>query len=416
MSEQKRPTAGSVAPKSVPQADEIFLSPRVVDRQAFNDFAGQLRELIEQAGAAAEALRGAAGEAQRTRDSLRDAMNANQMKLDMATRALATIDQKAEQTRKMIDSASDFASRVDGLREQADQVITERVGILCQRLNEAEEAATAQVDELHARLAGTLTAADERESQLRRALEAAAGPLVGQLAELVERAEATMEGDAGLAAMVQRAECAGHAAASAAGELGAIRQQAEQARRILGEALNAAVPIIDEAGTIQGHLEATVSEAVRLTQTARESMTQFVAAQRAAVEQDAQRLVPLVEEARAETELMTRTTDAARSAAAEATAGAEQAARGLETLLQQVEPWRRVILGESEDAPVGAAINGMVVELKKEIRGVAGALRAIAERAESALEPQQAAVAPRAGARKSTARSAAPSTTIESAA
>jgi hypothetical protein len=47
-----------------------------------------------------------------------------------------------------------------------------------------------------------------------------------------------------------------------------------------------------------------------------------------------------------------------------------------------------VLLGDSSDAPVGAAINGVVFELKKEIRGVAGALRAIAERAESALEPE----------------------------
>ena len=30
------------------QSDEIFLSPRVVDRQAFNDFATQLRGLIDQ--------------------------------------------------------------------------------------------------------------------------------------------------------------------------------------------------------------------------------------------------------------------------------------------------------------------------------------------------------------------------------
>ncbi len=110
-------------------ADDVFLSPRVVDRQAFNDFAVQLRDLIEQVGTQAETLRTAAAEAQRTRDGLRESMNANQMKLEMVTRALASIDQRAEQARRMIEGAADVAVRVDGLREQADQVIQERVGI-----------------------------------------------------------------------------------------------------------------------------------------------------------------------------------------------------------------------------------------------------------------------------------------------
>lgn len=396
MSDQNRPSLKNAASSSVPAggkpgagSEDIFLSPRVVDRQAFNDFAGQLRELIEQAAAHTEAIRAAAGEAQRTRDSLRDVMNANQMKLDMASRALATIDQKAEQTRRMIESASDVALRVDGLRAQADQIITERVGILCQRLNEAEEAAAGQVDALHARLMDSMGGAKDQEKSLRDALEAAKGSVVDRVAELVERAEAAVGGENGLGSLIERAEAAGRTAVLATSELGEVRQQAEQARKILGEALNAAVPIIDEAGTIQGHLEATVSEAMRISQNARESMTQFVEAERKRVEEDLNRLSPLMEQTRAELNALMQTTDASRDAAASATAGAEQAARGLAMLLQQVEPWRRVLLGDTADAPIGAAINGVVVELKKEIRGVAGALRAIAERAESALEPEQ---------------------------
>src|SRR5690606_24188940 len=150
----------------------------------------QLRALIEQAKAQTDALRAAAGDAQRTRDSLRDAANANQMKLDMATRALSTMDQKIDQLRRMIEGAADAATRIDGLKEEADRVIAERVGILCQRLGEAEDAAVARVDEIHAQLRTTLQAVSEGESRLRESCGAARAVMTGEFPALVQRAEA----------------------------------------------------------------------------------------------------------------------------------------------------------------------------------------------------------------------------------
>jgi DNA repair exonuclease SbcCD ATPase subunit len=385
MSEQHR--AGGFQQKTA-IADEIFLSPRVVDRQAFNEFAGQLRELIQQAGAQAEGLRTAAAEAQRTRDGLRDAVNANQMKLEMATRALAAIDQKADQTRKMIESAGDLAGRAEELRTQADQIVTERLGVLCQRLNEAEESAVTQVETLHSRLNETLVRASEREAAISSSIAGAA-----QLADLVRRAEDAVDGAHGLGAVIERAETAGRTAASATSELDAVRRQAEQARKGLAEALNAAVPIIDDAGAIQGHLEATVSEAIRVAQTARDSMAEFVAARQRELEEGARGIEPLLERLDSQAASVLEELDAASRTAADARARAAEATRSLESLLTQMEPWKRVLLSDSEDEPVGAAISGMVVELKNEIRGVAGALRAIAERAEAALEPDPAPVA-----------------------
>jgi chromosome segregation ATPase len=389
MSDQPHPHAGP-APTT---KDDIFLSPRVVDRQAFNEFAGQLRALIDQAAAQADALRSAAGEAQRTRDGLRDAINANQMKLDMATRTLATIDQKADQTRRMIESASDVAHRVDELRTTADQIISERVGILCQRLNEAEEAAVTQVDTLHARLVEAVQGAAGQDACLREAIDAASGPQIERLAELVARADAVAGSENGLASMIERADAAGRLAIRATSELAGVREQADQARQILAEALNAAVPIIDDAGTVQGHLEHTVAEAIRLTQTAQQAAARDADARRTALEQQLSRVQPTIEQARAELDAIVHAAAAARDAAAQATAAAELASERLASLLDEVRPWQRVLLGGNEDAPVGAAINGVVVELKRELRGVAGALRALAERTEFAIEPDMPAPA-----------------------
>ncbi len=92
--------------------------------------------------------------------------------------------------------------------------------------------------------------------------------------------------------MIERADAAGRLAMRATSDLGHIRQQAEESRKILGQALNAAVPIIDDAGAIQGHLESTVSEAMRMSQNARESITELVASERQNVEADIQRLTP----------------------------------------------------------------------------------------------------------------------------
>lgn len=384
MSEQPRPRAAAGALTT----DDIFLSPRVVDRQAFNEFAAQLRELIEQTGAQTEALRIAGAEAQRTRDGLRDSVNANQMKLDLATRALSTIDQKADQLRRIVEGASDVVSRADDLRAQADQIINERVGILCQRLNEAEEAAVAQIEILHARLTGAATDAASRHAELRDTIATAAGPHADRLAALVARADAVVNADNGLAAMIERADAAGRTAIRATAELGAVREQADQARTILADTLNAAVPIIDDAGTIQGHIESTVAEALRLTATARDSVGALVADHTRAIGADIERLRPIVDRAKAEIDAVMHAADSARLAAADATAAANHAAARLDSLLQQVHPWRRVLLSDNQDAPVGAAIGAVVGDLKRELRTVAGALRTLAERTETAIDPE----------------------------
>lgn len=370
MSEQHRPnqasTTTAVASPGTPARDDIFLSPRVVDRQAFAEFAAQLRSLIDDAALQGETLRAAAEGAQRTRDSLHDAVNANQMKLDMATRALATIDQKSEQTRRLIEGASDITTRIDDFRRQADQVIQERTGILCQRLNEAEEASIAQVESLHRRLAELERTAAEREQTLRTLVEGLS-ERADRLADLVERAEAQSNSSSGLGSMLGRADDAARAAVRAVSDLQNVSSQADQARQILAQALNAAVPIIDDASTVQENLEHAVSQSVRMTESAKTSLASDAHAH-------AERIARAVQEAAT-----------ARDAAQTATTSAQDAARRLEALLQQVTPWRRVLLGETEDAPVGAAISGMVVELKKELRGVAGALRSLAERTETAV-------------------------------
>lgn len=390
MSEQQR--RGTTGPGSA-GADEIFLSPRVIDRQAFNDFAAQLRALIDDATAKVDALRGATSEAQRTRDNLREVVNANQMKLDMATRTLATIDQKAEQTRRMIESASDVAARVDELRQKADTIITERVGILCQRVNDAEQGAFAQVEQVHAELAAASKRADERVSALRGVAERASGPLVEELRELVDCAQSLTGGDAGLPSLVRRAEAAGELARQAQQALAQVREEAEQVRRSLADSVATAGPLVDEVGTVQGHLEATVNEAVRICQTAQKGMNEQVGAHRRTVDEQFARLAPLGDE-------IAGAADAARRAAGDA----DDASARLATLLSQLEPWRRVILSD-EGEPIGAAISGVVTELKQEIRGVAGALRSIAERAELALEPSDES--PRAVVRRATRETAA---------
>jgi chromosome segregation ATPase len=397
MSELTRPRSGIVtvpAPAAVAASagapsgggkEEIFLSPRVIDRQAFAEFAGQLRSLIDDAARQGETLRAEGETAQRTRESLHDAVNANQMKLDMATRALATIDQKAEQTRRLIESASDITTRIDDFRAQADQVIQERTGILCQRLNEAEEASVAQVEALHRRLAEVERAAAEREGSLRAALDAVTAR-ADRLEDLVARAEAQSAPDHGLRSLVDRADAAGRSAELALVDLERIGGQADEARQGLAQTLNAAVPIIDDASTVQGHLEQAVNNAMRLTETARASLQAEADTLAARLRAEADRAAPAITDAYTQLAQAMEAATTARHASQAATTNAQDAARRLASLLQEVTPWRRVLLGDSEDAPVGAALNGVIVELKKELRGVAGALRSLAERTEGAVD------------------------------
>src|SRR5690606_1524937 len=80
------------AAATAPAAERIFLSPRVVDKAAFEEFAAALRGLIERASMEKAALATAASGAEKVLQSLADTTTANEEHLALAAKALATVE------------------------------------------------------------------------------------------------------------------------------------------------------------------------------------------------------------------------------------------------------------------------------------------------------------------------------------
>lgn len=115
--------AGGVLPPVAPAGDvigEVFLSPRVVDREAFNDYSASLRRLIEDAAGQAEALRAAGTDAQLAREQLRDISGKTAPRIDAALRALASVEKRAEEAGTLVQTARDAARGLEQLRSQTE--------------------------------------------------------------------------------------------------------------------------------------------------------------------------------------------------------------------------------------------------------------------------------------------------------
>lgn len=397
---QAQISSDSMAPRGV---QDIFLSPRVVDRQAFNDFSRSLRELIDQAAAGSESLRRSALEAEQARTSLRETIASQQVKLEQSTKLLAQADQKAQQTRKLIEEAGDPAATIEAMRVRLDHLVEEKLAKLIQHVEEGVRDAEGHMVSVGERLAPLMREADRRITSLNGQLDAQLAPSIAGLQRLCERAD-TIIGKAGpdgmtdgtevggLNNLVIRAERTKDEAALAFRQLDSVREQADQARRILGEALHAAMPLIDEVASVQGHLESTITRATELGKTTQDNISKALATQREVATQTIGQLGTESGRLRAELTEAIEYTHQARRAASQAAVTGEEAAGHLTRLLDRLEPWHGVLLastgGDQLPLPLRDVLNTVRVELKRDLAGVASALRAVAERTERAIETE----------------------------
>jgi chromosome segregation ATPase len=222
----------------------IFLSPRVVDLEAFNQFSSTLRGLIEQAAAHADALRAACADAQLARDSLSQlgvktrpqveaalkAMQAVERRLHEAGQTVTAAESAAEELRRLQAQAragvQDLHERIDAMIESR---VSERVQALLQlRLGEGERhladaverlqhQARARADELEQRVAEFLRRMDDHTRLV--------GDTLNARIEQAEQRAARTVGQLGTAAEERLAE---------------IRAKADELLRPLDEAVRRA--------------------------------------------------------------------------------------------------------------------------------------------------------------------------------
>lgn len=201
MSEAKRPARSTSAstlseppagPSGDPALREVFLSPRVVDREAFNDFSGSLRKLIEQAAGQGDSLRQVATEATAAHQQLRELAGKHTTKFELAAKAMAALDERSAKAEQMLLAVQEAALSLDTFRTDAERIVSRETMLLDQRVEDAVARMTQRIDEMVARASRQLEeAAGTAEMRASEACRRAAA-VQSQLDGFGEVAEAKM--------------------------------------------------------------------------------------------------------------------------------------------------------------------------------------------------------------------------------
>lgn len=260
-------------------ASEVFVSPRVVDRVAFEDYAQALRKLLAAATSEGEHLRRTAVDASRTLRAIGEVLPAVDTKLAKAGEMLSTLTQRlesAEAIAKRAEAAADRAvtaeQRIKDMDDRARQRIFEAG-------NAAMDEAVGRIEELAQKRAKEL---DDRGETLTTFVDRGRSDLAEARAKAVEALQKTAEqtrldADAGVQAIKAQASDAreriaedraeashhiGQARNESVEAISAERREAEAALAERVERLNARVEELIEAaeGRLSGVIESRDAE------------------------------------------------------------------------------------------------------------------------------------------------------------
>jgi len=157
------------------EADEIFLSPRVIDRDAFDDYCGALREMIEDARRLGESLTRQTAQAKSAAQDFAKLEPAASAKAESVARLLTTIDERATVLRNLVDQAELRTQALDEAESRASDLIDRKLesfrASIDKIVSDAESRLSASAVEATTRLAN---AARDAEASLALARDEAA--------------------------------------------------------------------------------------------------------------------------------------------------------------------------------------------------------------------------------------------------
>ena len=176
-------------------ADDIFLSPRVVDERSFDEFATTLRGLVTQAQSQTIALSTSTSEVKALGDELRGASKELWTRVEAAAKVVPGIDQRVAKAEKILATVNqDLTARLEKYREIAAGSLDEA------SLSEKARTSSRAIIELLAR-----TELEPRASAAAAALDAAAEAARTQIESMRAAAEhALQEREAEMIARIDR--------------------------------------------------------------------------------------------------------------------------------------------------------------------------------------------------------------------
>jgi chromosome segregation ATPase len=412
---------------------EIFISPRVIDRTAFESYAEALRAIIADAGERAGALRGAAGEVHRLREGLREATGELGTRVDRASKLVPVLEDRAKRAEAALARVGDheaLAREIDALvearvRERIESRLAEIEARLDARGAEGARAIESREREARERLEKSITIARDSVAQaltdIERRLQGLhdgpggaiervrtqAAPIIAQadglLAELAQRSaegaasmdaarERCEQSAAALAHLCERAEAASDPARinaaqtraqeslahaeSASRTLASLIEQGELARQQLADAIATGAERIDEsaarASEIAERAAALDGQIRGLDERARRATQESEQRAQTLVREIESRWQTLAREAERASMWVGGLIDQARQEQQRMTQGlAQQHAmlERMERLVRELEPWREFVAGGGTGGQLGARLDDLVHRTRHELGG-----------------------------------------------
>ncbi|HBS29245.1 MAG TPA: hypothetical protein DEB06_07290, partial [Phycisphaerales bacterium] len=385
--------------------EEIFLSPRVIDRAAFESYAERLRGLIADVAAEGAALRTAVEEARRTHEALGESGSKNKETLDLSAKLLRGLTQKTATLEELLARAQDSAGAASRFEQEAERIIGAKVSLLQERitgaLEEFERRLQAQ-SEARARESGAML--DEfraAREMIKKQVDQNVIGSVTALREACERAEAltgvraNATADAArkaptpgsLGDLVHRASEAADKARGAADAFARIESSATDSVQRLTESLAGSVEFTDRVIAQRAEIERSLAQAVE-----RGSEAERTLAERAA---EAARVFKPVNEARKAADESAERLRALINQAETLQGGSAAVAGEIRTLVERaewvigaIEPWRGVLLEQALDGslpePIASLVESIRAEMAVDLSKMAAAMSLIAQRATAA--------------------------------
>lgn len=151
---------------------QIFLSPRVIDRAAFEEFGASLKSMIQQASESGKALTAAAGSAEAVQKRLTEIGPSLETRLAAASAALASIESRAAEATNLYTKAATHAATVSQAEARIGQLVGDKIAAVESRMAQLEEATKIRVEALKAQGQSILLGVQESlEQTLRQSAE-----------------------------------------------------------------------------------------------------------------------------------------------------------------------------------------------------------------------------------------------------
>lgn len=405
--------AGTLGATTRPETAAVFLSPRVVDQAAFEDYAQRLRSLMDETGSTADDVRASLDEIRALRTETTESLTRQRAVIDAGSKLVRAVEARTSALEKARANAESIIERLDAAATRAEQAgadLDARIDTLIeQRLAKVEEQVDARVRALTAdierklerrvaEMTTTLAQIDEKRAGLEELVRDATDNTLSALTDAHERAarlagwdpEDIVDGAGvgqpardSLADLMLRAEAMQRDAKGAIERLSSLRDESRE--------------LVEGAS---GALDTTREELLRLD-TERESLEDRVARARDETARLASANQPLIEmQQRSEqtasqlASLLVQT----RSLREEGSASEERlraAVDEADRAMRALEPWRDVCFASEDEAsraglpPVLRAITDRFREgLARDISEMASAFQRIAERGASDVNPR----------------------------